>query len=134
MEKGLLVPPRDTGPRPNPEMTQDFTLWKHQIRRAIEGLYAPALCSGARSPAMESDDATFHQAMHALYGESHFQEFLSCQAWRQAGLNEATGHALQALQQQLDAYDEPDSDAAIAGDPVWWAIQIQAQTAVALLG
>lgn len=72
--------------------------------------------------------------MRELYVESHFTEFLSCEAWRQAGVDKATGEALFALQQLLNAYDEPETDAAILADPAWWAIMGQASRLATLLG
>ena len=118
------------GPRPNAEMSQDFRLWKHEVRRALRGLCA---LDFHRAPGGNDSDAGFRSAMQTLYGESHFTEFLACDAWRQAGLSEATGRALQQLQQQLNAYDEPATDAAIVTDPGWWAIVGQAALIVALL-
>lgn len=112
------------GPRPNPEMTQDFNLWKHQVRHAIRGLSAfePPVGRG------------FGAALHALYIESHFAEFMATQGWRQAGLGEEAAAVLRTLQTQLDAYDEPDTDLAVLSDPRWWAILGVALQAVALLG
>ncbi|WP_460547216.1 hypothetical protein [Hymenobacter daeguensis] len=108
------------GPRPNPEMTWDFRLWKHQVRLALGKLCALDFPRGACGA--EANDAGFRAAIRELYVESHFTEFLACEAWRQAGLDETTGRALFALQHQLNAYDEPDTDAAIVADPAWWAI------------
>ncbi|MBF9223016.1 hypothetical protein [Hymenobacter ruricola] len=120
----LLAPAtRYSGPRPNPEMTQDFTLWKHQVRRAIAGLCAFAPPAGPG----------FHAALQHLYAESHFAEFMAFQGWRQAGLTEEAGRALRTLQAQLDAYDEPDTDVAILADPCWWAILGRAVEAAAVL-
>jgi hypothetical protein len=116
------------GPRPNPEMSQDFTLWKSQIRLALGRLCALDFPRGV--PAQEATNAGFHAVMQGLYGECHFTEFLSYQAWRQAGVDEPTGQVLQALQEDLDCYDEPDTDAAIVADPAWWAIVGQASEVV----
>jgi len=115
---------RHSGPRPNPEMTQDFTLWKHQVRLAIGALCAFAPPTGPG----------FRHALQDLYVEGHFTEFMAFQGWRQAGLSEAAGQALHNLQLQLDAYDEPDTDAAILADPHWWAILGLGLHAVALMG
>lgn len=119
-EKGLTYSLHYQGPRPNPEMTQDFSLWKHQVRHAIEGLRA--VKPRPLVPESMADNASFSTAMRTLYVGSHFAEFTAYDAWRQAGLDEATGEALKALQAQLDDYDEPDTDAAILADPTWWAI------------
>ena len=119
------------GPRPNPEMSQDFTLWKHQIRVALHQMCALDFPRGV--PAVQATDAGFRSIMEGLYQESHFNEFMACQAWRQAGLPNATGAALQVLQQQLDAYDEPETDMAIVADPAWWVILGQASLVVNLL-
>jgi hypothetical protein len=111
-------------------MSQDFQLWKHQVRQALHELCA---LDFHRATGAMSSDAAFRSAMQALYIGSHFSEFLSCQAWRQAGVNETTSSALHALQRQLDAYDEPATDAAIVLDPNWWAIVGQAALVVTLL-
>jgi hypothetical protein len=118
------------GPRPNPEMTQDFTLWRLQVRQAITGLCA---LDGRPGTVDRHDCPAFRRALEALYVESHFTEFMACQGWRQAGLSAATGQALYDLQAQLDTYDEPDTDAAIVADPGWWAVRGLAGFAVALL-
>jgi hypothetical protein len=112
-------------------MSQDFTLWKHQIRVALNRLSTLDFPRGV--PAQEATDAGFRTAMWQLYNESHFSEFLACQGWRQAGLSPATGDALRTLQQQLDAYDEPDTDAAIVADPAWWVVLGQIMRVVKLL-
>jgi hypothetical protein len=108
----------------SPLLTHDFSLWKDQVRQAIDGLYsfAPPVGPG------------FHAALRRLYTECHFAEFIACQGWRRAGLDERSGAALQALQAQLDAYDEPDTDVAIWADPQWWGILGQAMQVAALLG
>jgi len=111
-------------------MSQDFQLWKHQVRHALRSL---CTLDFHRAAGEKGADAGFRSAMQALYVESHFTEFLACEAWRQAGLNEAAGQALQVLQHQLDAYDEPATDAAIVMDPSWWAIVGQAALVVTLL-
>jgi trimethylamine:corrinoid methyltransferase-like protein len=111
-------------------MSQDFSLWKCQIRTALNRLCA---LDFHQAVGAQDSDASFRSAMHELYIESHFTEFLACDAWRQAGVSEATGQALQVLQHQLDAYDEPATDAAIVTDPNWWAIVGQAALVVTLL-
>jgi hypothetical protein len=118
------------GPRPNLEMSQDFMLWKHQVRQALS-----RLCSldFHRTAGATASDAGFRAALQGLYMDGHFTEFLACEAWRQAGVDEAGGHALQVLQRQLDAYDEPATDAAIMLDPEWWAIAGQAARVVTLM-
>lgn len=110
-----------SGPRPNPDMTQDFSLWKYQVRQALA-----YLCDLSSGPG-------FRAALLGLYVESHFAEFVAYQGWRQAGLDKATSQALQELQRQLDAYDEPDTDAAILADPRWWAIRGHGLQVIALL-
>ncbi|MDO7849948.1 hypothetical protein Q5H92_26550 [Hymenobacter sp. M29] len=105
-------------------MTQDFSLWKHQVRQAIRGLstFEPPFGQG------------FRAALHALYIESHFVEFMAAQGWRQAGLGEEAGAVLLNLQTQLNDYDEPDTDVAVLADPRWWAILGVVLQAAALLG
>lgn len=120
MQQGFTDSLHYQGPRPNPEMSQNFSLWKHQVRHALEGLCAVKPLPPAPEPA--GGNASFATAMHTLYVESHFAEFVSFDAWRQAGLDETTGTTLKLLQEQLDDYDEPDTDAAILADPTWWAI------------
>jgi hypothetical protein len=128
---GLFTQSYYAGLRPNLEMRQDFTLWKHQIRMALRRLGALDFPRGV--PSQQATDAGFRTAMWGLYNESHFSEFLACQAWRQAGLSPATGAALLSLQQQLDAYDEPDTDVAIVADPAWWVVLGQILRVVDLL-
>jgi hypothetical protein len=130
--RGLAPPLYYEGPRPNPEMSQDFALWKRQIRVALDRLCALDFPRGV--PQAQATDAGFRAVMHGLYMESHFAEFMACQAWRQAGLPPATGEALHTLQRHLDAYDEPATDAAILADPAWWAVLGQAALVVDLLG
>ena len=117
------------GPRPNEEMSQDFHLWKRQVRRAIASLCTFEVGRGPD----RLTNAGFHTAMHRLYVEGHFTDFLSYQAWRQAGVGETAGRALKELQRELDAYDEPDTDVAILADPTWWAIMGLALQVVDLL-
>jgi hypothetical protein len=127
------LPPQTAyeGPRPNSEMSQNFLLWKHQVHVALVKLCALDFPRGV--PAAEATDAGFRAAMQELYIESHFSEFLAGDAWRQAGLSQATGAALHTLQRQLDAYDEPSTDAAIVADPAWWAVLGQALLVIELL-
>lgn len=106
-------------------------LWKHQIYTAVNQLCTFDFPRNVYGP--EADDAGFRAAMHGLYIESHFTEFLACQAWRQAGITEDTAEALNTLQHCLNAYDEPETDAAILADPAWWAILGQASRVVKLL-
>ena len=120
-----------TGSRPSFDMSQDFILWRHQVRRAVGNLCTLDTQQNAHKE--EDTNNGFHAAMRTLYVESHFTEFLACQAWRQTGLDEAAGSALHLLQHQLDAYDEPDTDAAIIADPTWQSIQHQATIVVTLL-
>jgi hypothetical protein len=111
-------------------MSQNFSLWKYQIRNALNRLCAVDFHQAAGA---QASDAGFRAAMQGLYIESHFTEFLACEAWRQAGLNDDAGKALQVLQHQLDTYDEPATDAAIVMDPGWWAIVGQAALVVTQL-
>ena len=120
----------DDGPRPNTDLMQDFKLWRHQVCQALQGLLT---FDARRAASGVSASAGFQVVLQVLYVESHFTEFLSYQAWRQAGLDEEAGHALNALRQQLDAYDEPDTDVAILADPMWWHILGQVTLVVALL-
>lgn len=112
-------------------MSQDFMLWKHQVYVALSQLCALDFPRGVHGA--EANDAGFRAVMQCLYNESHFTEFLACQAWRQAGLNETIGEALQTLQHCLNAYDEPETDAAILADPAWWVILGQASRVLKLL-
>jgi hypothetical protein len=68
-----------------------------------------------------------------LYHECRFPAFVALEAWRQAGLDAAAGAELVAFQHRLDAYDEPDTDAELAADPRWHAIQRHAARVQALL-
>jgi hypothetical protein len=119
--------------RPVPDTTGDFNLWKSQVCRAIAGLCEIENRPGGGLREAIDGASDFHQALNRLYADSHFTEFLSWQAWRQAGLDESVGQELLTLQQLLDAYDEPASDAAVLLDPKWWVIMGQAKTVVALL-
>lgn len=112
------------GPRPRMDMTGDFILWQQQVRRALQGLRRVGRAGTGQA-------LSFRQAMQALYGESHFSAFVNSRAWEQAGLGNKTGAALQQLQQQLDLFEEPDTDDALLIDPDWQ--RIMAQVVVVLL-
>lgn len=114
-------------------MTQDFTLWKHQVSRAIGRLCDIEFQASGCFVGQERNGAGLREALSSLYVESQFGQFLSFGAWRQAGLDEATGQELDALRRQLDAYDEPDSDAAILADPNWEAIVVRVKKVLLLL-
>ena len=110
-------------------MTRDFSLWKRTVQQAIVGLYTFEVSDDPAQPAT----AGFQTALGRLYGEGLFTEFLSYQAWRQAGLDDVASEALETLRRELDAYDEPDRDEAIMADPTWWAIMGLAMQVVDLL-
>jgi hypothetical protein len=112
-------------------MLNEYTLWKQQLRQAIACLhnihFLAAPCW------QEAEGPIFHLAMNHLYQECKFSAFLTLQAWRQAGLDAGACAELQTFKSMLDAYDEPDTDAAIMADQRWHAILQHATRAVALL-
>jgi hypothetical protein len=73
-------------------MSQDFILWKHQVRLALRGLCTLDFPRGAHGT--NANDADFRAAMRGLYVKSYFTKFLACEAWRQAGLSDSAGKAL----------------------------------------
>ena len=119
--------------RPLQDTTGDFKLWKSQVSQAVAGLCEIELQPDNSWEGIKNGASNFHRALSRLYVDSHFMEFLSWQAWWQAGLNESVGQELLVLQQLLDAYDEPASDAAVLLDPNWWVIIGQAKTVASLL-
>jgi len=92
-------------------MSDEYALWKLELRRAICNLCAIEFQQSGCWIGASSAGATFREAMSRLYDASQFVEFLTYQAWRQAGLDDAAGDELNELRLLLDAYDEPDTDA-----------------------
>ena len=109
------------------------TAWKAQVGQAIAGLSEIEYQLSGCVAGEDHNGAGFKQALDFLYAESHFPQFLSLEAWRQAGLTDRAGSELETLRQQIDAYDEPDSDTAMMADPAWGAILFQAHKALRLL-
>ena len=130
---GVLRRGTYNGPRPIPDMTGDFSLWKSQICQAVRGLCDIDFQPSTSWREAIANGSNFQQALQRLYVDSHFTEFLSWQAWRQAGLSTEAGTELLTLQQLLDAYDEPATDAGILLDPNWWVILSQAKKVIFLL-
>ena len=114
------------GPRPRLDMTSDFILWQQQVRRALQAMRLVGRTRAGHAP-------SFKQAMQTLYSESQFSAFVNSHAWEQAGLGDKTGNALQQLQQQLDLFEEPDTDDALVFDPDWQRILAQVVVVTLLL-
>jgi hypothetical protein len=114
---------RFASPRPSKNMSEEFTLWRSRLKDAIGHL--SSIVPAAKRKA-DSKHPGFDEAMSRLYIEAEFNDFLSYQAWRQAGLNKHAGKELDLLKQRLDAYDEPETDAEILNDPSWKLIVAQA--------
>lgn len=112
-------------------MLNEYTLWKQQLHQAIACLHHINLLS---SPCwQQTQESVFQQAMNNLYQKCQFSDFLTLQAWRQAGLDAAADAELRTFKNMLDAYDEPETDAAILADQHWQAILQHATRATALL-
>jgi hypothetical protein len=111
-------------------MLNEYVLWKCELRRAIVCLQAVDFQATACWLGAGTGGTSFYQAMSHLYGDCKFPDFLALEAWRQAGLSPEAGKELQDFKNQLDAYDEPETDAAILADPLWHAI-LQAAARVA---
>jgi hypothetical protein len=114
-------------------MLNEYILWKSELRRAIDCLRAIEFQNSACWEGAKAGGASFHYAMTHLYGDCKFPDFLALEAWRQAGLSPQDGKALQDFKNHLDAYDEPETDAAILADPLWHAILKEAARIVSLL-
>lgn len=114
------------GPRPRLDMTSDFTLWRQQVRRALQAMRLVGRAGSDHTP-------SFKQAMQALYADSQFSAFVNSRAWEQAGLGSKAGDALQQLQRQLDLFEEPATDDALLFDPDWQRILAQVVVVTLLL-
>ncbi|HEX8326625.1 MAG TPA: hypothetical protein VF629_03715 [Hymenobacter sp.] len=112
-------------------MSNEYALWKQDLRRAVGGLCDLLFPVGAGGAG--AAEPSFLQALRYLYQECRFPAFVALEAWRQAGLNAAAGAELAAFMHRLDAYDEPDSDDALWADPRWLAIRRHAARVHALL-
>lgn len=106
-------------------MTEDFTLWKSTILQLLRRV--TTLC------ASDGPEPTFGSLMQELYGDAQLAAFIKSKAWLQAGLSEEAGVELTHLQQQFDAFDEPDTTAALLTDPQWRLICTQVGTVILLL-
>ena len=113
-------------------MIEDYLLWKVAIRQAICQL-ADFNKQQSNKLADEGELTVFLSIVDCIYVNSRFTNFLAYRAWQQAGLSDAVGNGLIKLQQKLDAYDEPDTDAAIAVDPLWNEIVMLASTVIFLM-
>ncbi|MBO2009597.1 hypothetical protein [Hymenobacter negativus] len=71
--------------------------------------------------------------MRHLYGANQFSAFVSSRAWLHAGVDGRAEQEIQILQRQLDAFDEPDADEALATDHDWQLILAQAGVIMSLL-
>jgi hypothetical protein len=111
-------------------MSNEYALWKQDLRRAIGGLRELTVQAGAGG---EAAGSSFQQAMNYLYQACQFPAFVALDAWRQAGLDAVAGAELVDFKHRLDAYDEPESDAAILADPHWHDLLRQAVRVQALL-
>lgn len=122
--------PHYPGPRPRLDMTGDFRLWQQQVQEALGELrqFGRQESDTGGGPAI-----SFSLAMRKLYGDSHFSAFISSRAWQQAGLDAQIGQELQKLEQQLNAFEEPDSDELLATDPIWQKILAQVAVVIGLL-
>ena len=114
-------------------MSNEYALWKQDLRRAIGCLREIPFQASACWAGAEAAGSSFQRALNHLYQECQFPSFVALDAWRQAGLNAAAGAELVAFKHQLDAYDEPKSDAAIVTDPHWHAILDHAERVQASL-
>lgn len=109
-------------------MSNEYALWKQDLRRAIDGFREIQLQSGG-----EATGSSFQRALNHLYQDCQFPSFLALNAWQQAGLDAAAGAELVAFKHRLDAYDEPEPDDAMWADPHWHAILHHAVRVQALL-
>jgi hypothetical protein len=112
-------------------MLNEYTLWKQQLHQAILCLHH---INALNSPCWQKTEGpVFQHAMKHLYQECQFSNFLTLQAWRQAGLDTAASAELRTFKYMLDAYDEPETDAAVMADRRWQAILQHATRVAALL-
>lgn len=108
-------------------MSEEYVLWKHDLRHALRHLCRIDACLRRDASETESPGERFRTAMNVLYLECRFEQFFALRAWEQAGLDQEAGQQLQTLKSLIDAFDEPDSDAAIVAHPQWHAIVQQSR-------
>ncbi|MBO2009598.1 hypothetical protein [Hymenobacter negativus] len=111
-------------------MNGEFFLWQQQVRKALQGLRYVGRGYLAKPT---SPPPTFQEAMLVLYNDSRFSKFIASRAWQQAGLDNRAERELLKLQQQLDAFDEPDVDGELDANPAWQIILLQVKVVTALL-
>jgi hypothetical protein len=114
-------------------MTQEYALWKHDLRQALHQLRYIDFYLGSQREGGESYGAEFREAMNVIYADCRFEGFFALRAWEQAGLDEEAGRQLHGLKELIDAFDEPDTDAAILAHPQWHRILQQARLLEAYL-
>lgn len=117
-------------PRPRFDTTTDYRLWRQQLYNALQALHH---LGKEPKPRQQSLGSSFQLAMQKLYHDSHFSAFTSSRAWEQAGLGRRAEEELRRLQNQLDAFDEPDADEELADDAQWQAVLAQVLVVTALL-
>lgn len=108
-------------------MSEEYALWKHDLRQALHHLCYIDFYLGSGHRGTEHYGAGFRAAMNVIYTDCRFEEMFALRAWEQAGLEEEAGRQLQWLKNLIDAFDEPDTDAAILAHPHWHRILQQAR-------
>jgi hypothetical protein len=105
-----------------PAMLDEFARWKVDLSQALRHLYFIEFYLGRGDRGTESYGARFRTAMHRLYHEGRFEQLFAVHTWQHAGLDEESAQLLQGLKALVDAFEEPDTDAAILADPGWHRI------------
>ncbi|HEX8506740.1 MAG TPA: hypothetical protein VF630_15355 [Hymenobacter sp.] len=108
-------------------MTEEYALWKHELRRALQQLWHINFYLGREQEGVEQHGDEFRDALRAMYTDCRFEQFFALRAWEQAGLSQEAGQQLQVLKNLMDTFDEPDTDAAILAHPQWHRILQQAR-------
>lgn len=106
----------------------EYLRWKKRVYQAIEDVSNLALQHRAWST-IGPEVSSFVEIYCTLYDDCAFAKFLALDAivWQQLGLSAQTRQEMETLRHLMDAYQEPDTHAAILADPEWQAVVKQAQ-------
>jgi hypothetical protein len=106
----------------------EYLQWKKRVYQAIEDVSDLAFQHRAWST-LGPEVSSFVETYSTLYDDCSFPKFLALDAtvWQQLGLTVHTRQEMEILRCLMNAYQEPDTHAAILADPKWQAVVKQAQ-------